>query len=71
MEGAPAASYTPPERGGVARCATAGSGVPGQDVGLPGAEDAPAAMTENDLMTLCSGFVRGEMGGTAGGRAAG
>jgi len=29
------------------------------------------AMTENDLMTICSGFVRGEMGGTAGGGAAG
>jgi len=28
-------------------------------------------MTENDLMTICSGFVRGEMGGTAGGGAAG
>jgi len=28
-------------------------------------------MTENDLMTICSGFVRGEMGGTAGKRAAG
>ena len=51
--------------------ATAGAGVPGQDVGRPGDEDAPAVVTENDLMTICSGFVRGEMGGTAGGGAAG
>jgi len=28
-------------------------------------------MTENGLMTICSGFVRGEMDGTAGGGAAG
>jgi len=28
-------------------------------------------MTEIDLMTICSGFVRGEMGATAGGGAAG
>jgi len=28
-------------------------------------------MTENDLMTICSGFVRGEVGWTAGCRAAG
>jgi len=34
-------------------------------------EDAPVAMTENDLMTICSGFVRGRMGQTAAGGAAG
>jgi len=28
-------------------------------------------MTQNDLMTICSAFVRAEMGGTAGGGAAG
>jgi len=28
-------------------------------------------MADNGLMTICSGFVRGEMGGTAGGGAAG
>jgi len=55
----------------VARCATTGAGLPGQDVSRPGDEDAPAATTENDLMTICSGFVRGEMGGTAGGGADG
>ena len=55
----------------VARCATAGTGVPGKDVGRPGDKDAPAAMTENDLMTICSGFMRGEMGGSAAGGAAG
>jgi len=55
----------------VARCAAAGAGVPGQDVGLSGDEDAPVAMTENDLMTICSGFVRGRMSRTAAGGAAG
>ena len=55
----------------VARCDTAGSGVPGQDVGRPGDNEAPAAKSENDLMTICSGFVRCEMGGTAAGGAAG
>jgi len=55
----------------VTRCATAGAGVARQDVCRPGVEDASAAMTENDLMTMCSGFVRGEMGWTAGVRAAG
>jgi len=55
----------------VARCAMVGAGVHGQDFGRPGDEDAPAATTENDSMTICSGFVRGEMGGTADGGAAG
>jgi len=49
----------------------AGASVSGQDVGRPGEEDTSAAMTENDLITICYGFVRGEMGGTAGGWAAG
>jgi len=55
----------------VARCDMVGAGVTGPDFGRPGDEDATAATTENDLMTICSGFVRGEMGGTAGGGAAG
>jgi len=49
----------------VARCATAGAGVPGQDVGRSGDEDCPAAMKENHLMTSCHGLLRGCIGGTA------
>ena len=55
----------------VVRYATADAGVPGQDVGRLGDEDAPAAMIENNLMTICSGFVHGEKSATAASGAAG
>jgi len=51
----------------VARCTTAGTGFSGQEFGRLGDEDAPEAMTEIDSMTICSGFVRREMGGTVAG----
>jgi len=35
----------------VSRCAAAGAGVPGQDVGRPVDEKSPTA--KNDLMTIC------------------
>jgi len=47
----------------VSRCAAAGAGVPGQDVGRPVDEKSPTA--KNDLMTICRCFVRGRMGETA------
>jgi len=47
----------------VSRCAAAGAGVPGQDVGHPVDEESPAAM--NDLMTIYSCFVRGRHCGSA------
>jgi len=36
----------------VAHCAAAGAGVLGNDVGRPGDEDSPAAVTEIDVMTI-------------------
>ena len=56
---------------GVSRCAAAGAGSPGPNVGRPGDKDSAARFTENELMTIYPGLVRARMGGFAAGGAPG
>jgi len=55
----------------VSRCAAAGAGSPGPNLGRPGDKDSAAPFTENELMTIYPGLVRGCMGGFAAGGAPG